>query len=306
MKHIWMLGLIFVVACGGTSLPQPAEATLNGITKLDRDNGVAELSVSALDDAGELLEGGELDNVSAEVNEEGFSVIGGVCGTGEIESKGPLTTILTLDGSGSMDDNDPTEQRTVAAQNFVMRMSQADEAAVASFSDRIQISLHQSLTSDKSLLEAAVNNATRSFGGTNLWGAALESIEYLASEPGTNKVAIVLTDGDDTESRASPADVVSRANATNIRVFMIGLGNENTINVADMTDVASNTNGFYHNVSDDTGLDSLFNAALNASKASGCIDLTFQPVPTSGQSLTGELSFDINNKAFSSAYQVTF
>jgi len=298
--------VVFLAACGGATAPQPASATLNGVSKLDREAGKAELSVSALNETGDLLEQGSLSAVSATVNEADINVSAGVCGTGQIESRGDLRAVLSLDGSGSMSVNDPEKNRASASKQFVARMSSSDLAAVSSFSGGSEIPMWQTLTADKALLDEAIDKATSARGGTNLWGAAVASINYLAEESGTNKVAVILTDGRDTSSRSNPEEVIALANEKGISVFMIGLGDERRINVTAMTDVASATNGFYRNVADSSGLDSLFDTALNASKAAGCIDITFDPVPVSGQTVTGELEFSINGKAFASEYSVNF
>ena len=292
-----------LAACGGP--PPPADATVNGVTSIDRTTGEVEFSVSALNQEGELLGDGNLSNVTATVEQPGFAVEGDVCGTGTIEDKGPLTTILTLDASGSMSSNDGNRRRNGAAKLFVQRMSGEDRAAVSWFSSG-SISLEQELTSDKALLGAAVDRATRAGGFTNFWGSSMESVNFLGEATGANKVAVMFTDGLDTSGRATPQEVINNAQAKGVRVFMIGLGDDTRINSAEMKDVATGTQGFYRNSSDAEGLEQLFNLTFNAAKASGCIDITFTPVPTPGTTVSGGLTFEVNNGSFTGDYSVTF
>src|SRR5690625_7551343 len=76
---------------------------------------------------------------------------------------------MSLDGSGSMSWNDPDEDRNAAAKQFVSRLGPTAQLAVASFPSSTfgeDYTLHQDFTSDKALLEAAIDEATFASGGT--------------------------------------------------------------------------------------------------------------------------------------------
>lgn len=298
---------LIVVGCSrNNSLPPPATATVNGVTKVDKTTGRAEFSISALNEEGTLLTSGKISGASATVEQAGFSAQSQVCQDGEITSLGPLTTLLTLDASGSMATNDRDRLRAKAAKEFVVRMSGEDRAAVASFTGTPGVRVWEVLTSDKTLLDLAIDRATSASGATNLWGASTASIDLLNKSTG-NKTAIIFTDGEDTESLATPDEVINNALLNNTRVFMIGLARaQGDIDESEMIRVASSTNGFYRDVRDATGLEQLFNLTFNAAKASGCIGIGFTPVPVAGSSLSGELRFKVNGKAFTGAYSVTF
>src|SRR5690625_6026019 len=78
---------------------------------------------------------------------------------------------MSLDGSGSMSWNDPDEDRNAAAKQFVSRLGPTAQLAVASFPSSTfgeDYTLHQDFTSDKALLEAAIDEATFASGGTPL------------------------------------------------------------------------------------------------------------------------------------------
>lgn len=297
--------LVLMVSCSG-GLPPPAEAVVNGVTKVDRESGRAELSVSALDNEGNLLTSGTVSGVRAEVDQDGFSVAAGACNSGRIEDLGPLTAMLTLDASYSMSWNDPSQLRATGAKRFVDRMGSGDVAAISSFEDNRFPVYTNGFVSDKDELYTAIDSATYIGSGTPLWDAAVGVINYMSQAEGSNKVAIIFTDGEDTGSRNRSQGVIDLANQEDIKIFMIGLIGSGSIDTREMLNVATQTSGFYADADDADGLESLFNRTFNASKASGCIDLIFQPVPTSGITLTGGLNFRVNNREFSGSYEVTF
>lgn len=291
--------MVVLTACPKQAVV-PDKAVVNGVLKVDKAKGSVDLSISAF--TGEnLLESGSIGQVSATVTNPKYQAKGSTCSNNNISSRGSLTAVLTLDGSGSMSGSDPNRKRNEAAKALVQRMSSQDKAAVSWFSSGF--TPVQGLTSDKSLLNSAIDKATKASGGTRLWLAGVKSIEQIQSVSGNNKVIVLFTDGRDSSNRAP---LITAAKAANVRVFMIGLGNSSAINVAAMQDVANQTGGFYKNVDDAQNLIDLFDSAFNAAKAAGCVNVLFNPVPTTGTTLTGEVSFSVNNAPFKGSYEVTF
>lgn len=321
MKHarITMLATILLLLIAACSSPapqvRPDKAVINGVSSLDREAGRANFSVSAFK-GDTLLTEGALSDVSATVTEATtkgnvarattFTPTAATCQNGTITSAGDISAILTLDGSTSMTWNDRSKLRNTAAKEFVSRMAGNDQAAVAWFSST-DLQMVQTITSDATLLNTGIDNATKNSGSTNLWGASIDSINYLTSlSNASNKVAVVFTDGADTRNQSTPAEIIAQAKAQNVRMFMIGLGSVGSINVDDMTNIASSTNGFYRNANNAQGLTELFNLAFNAAKAAGCVSVTFAPVPPAGTTITGTLSFKVNGAPFTGDYEVIF
>ncbi len=294
-------------------------ATFNGVTALDATAGTASLSVSALDGQGNVVSTGTLSDPAAtvtSVSDSGgpvatsYSANATICGqiTG---SSGDITGILTLDATGSMSSSDPTMLRADAAKGFVARMASTDRAAVASFdtsvtptSGYLAIYLHQPLTSDKTQLDTAIDAATYNGGTTNLWDAGVDSANYLAAVTGSNKMALLLTDGADNASSSTPANVVTAAQAAGVKVYTVGLGSY--VDSQDLIDIASQTGGTYTQVQDATDLSALFNSIFNATQAAGCIQVQFSPVPASGHILHGQLTFKLDGQLLTANYTVVF
>jgi VWFA-related protein len=84
-----------------------------------------------------------------------------------------------------------------------------------------EISLHQDFTDKLDLLDKAVDNVTKVGSQTALYDAIWQFIdEKLRNAPG-RRVVVVITDGDDTFSRADLEDVIDIAQRTETTIFAI-------------------------------------------------------------------------------------
>ncbi len=312
-----------IVACGSspaTPAGSPTSATVNGYTFADKTAGKVNLSVSALDANKTVLPSGTI----TEATVSGLTVaVTSQTGTasicGQIQGgSGNLKAALVLDSTGSMFLTDPpsttgdftTTQRNQAAKSFVARMGSTDAAAVASFdsntsptSPYLAIKLQQDFTSNKTSLNTGVNSATFEGGTTPLWDAVFDAADLTGKQSGSNKIALVMTDGGDNSSTKTATDAINEAKAKGVRVYMIGLGT--AIDPTNMQLVAAQTGGLYA-ASDASQLTGLFNGVFNATQGAGCVQLVFSPVPSAGQKVTGTVSFKVNGVALSSAFEVQF
>lgn len=298
-----LLGVL-VTACG-RSTPPPTAASVNGVTGIDRSRGSAEFSVSGLNARGGLVTSGNVGFGSAMVNQAGFSVGGSVCGGGAITNSGPITGALTLDASGSMSSTDPSRRRAVAAKAFVQRMEAGDVATVTAFEGNRHYRFAD-FTSDKAELFDAIDNATYAGGNTPLWDSSYGIVSDLANRGGSNLMALVFTDGLDTGGKYRPNDVIAHARTEGVRLYMVGLGSPGSVETTNMINISTQTGGLYSSTTDSAALEMNFTNIFSASKASGCIGLTFDPPPASKQTMTGNVTFTINGRPFSGDYEVTF
>jgi Ca-activated chloride channel homolog len=320
MKQLYqLLGtaiLITLVACGGGK-PTPNKASFNGVSQLDVATGKANLSISILKDE-TILTTGKLSNPTVTVNpvstnlqaQQNYTASAATCG--DIVSKGEnVTAALTLDATGSMSQNDPEKLRAEAAKDFVKRMTGQDRAAIASFDTSTDptppytdLTVWQEFSSDKALLESGIDKATLVAGGTNVWDAGIDSVTLLSGASGENKLLILLTDGEDNSSSKTSKDVITVANQNKINVYTIGLGT--SINDDELLKISSSTGGTFNQVNEAPDLIGLYDSIFNASRASGCISVTFQPVPTPGAVLSGTLTFAADSTNLSTPYTVRF
>ncbi len=137
----------------------------------------------------------------------------------------PLTIVLALDSSGSMDDALGTAQE--AAASFVRRLASGDRAAGVDFDTRVRVV--QPFTRDAVALEAAVRSSIAD-GSTALYDAVHLSLTELAalSYPGTETprrhAIVVLSDGQDTSSRQQLDAILALADQSNTAIYTVGLG----------------------------------------------------------------------------------
>lgn len=315
-RMISMLALSGLLLAACSSQPAdpdgapPAAARVNAVRQVDADTGTATLNVSALDDSGSAIQG-NISDVSASITSstlgtlQNLSVTASVCQ--QIVVHGAIHGVLSLDGSGSMDWNDPDEHRNDAAKTFVDRLTAGAQLAVASFPGGPapgQYTLHQDFTDNKALLYAAVDEATFKSGGTPLWTSSTHLITEHLDSADDNKVLVVMTDGEDFTA-SGPDNLINAADANGVRVYFVGLGD--AVSEAEMIRVADATNGLYGHAEDSTELSELFNGMLQAATASGEICLTFSPNPVpAGTVVEGVVTLTIGGRDFDASFQVDF
>jgi VWFA-related protein len=188
------------------------------ITQIDR-SGFPEIRVyiSATDGAGEpvavspnelrLFENGEPVEPKA------------IVGAGEV---GPLTTMLVVDISGSMEVNGKLDAAKDAALAYVDQMEAGDRAGLIAFD--VESTVVQALTDDgQALREAIVSLETG--GDTAMFDALMEGIRQLRPITG-RKAIIVLTDGMDNSSTATLVGTLDQIQGGELSISAVGLGDE--------------------------------------------------------------------------------
>jgi Ca-activated chloride channel family protein len=138
-----------------------------------------------------------------------------------LSSAAPLDLMLLLDTSSSMAPNLRLVQG--AALSLIHALKRHDRAAVVLFSDKVQIK--EPLTSDIGRLESAVRSSSAR-GTTALYEALYIAQHELgnATQPGgepRRQAIVVLTDGEDTRSALSFADILEEARRKPVTIFTI-------------------------------------------------------------------------------------
>jgi Ca-activated chloride channel family protein len=132
----------------------------------------------------------------------------------------PITAVVMLDTSFSMTTN--LKFLKDAAEQFVIRLLPDDKAKVGAFNDKIEFGGH--FTNDRDDLVADLRGLDYG-NSTRLFDAAALSLDELAGVQG-RRVLVLLTDGEDTDSRASFKSVMERARNEDVMVYSIGLSSE--------------------------------------------------------------------------------
>ncbi|SVA23180.1 uncharacterized protein METZ01_LOCUS76034 [marine metagenome] len=131
----------------------------------------------------------------------------------------PITVVVMLDTSASMTPS--LDLLMAGAEQFIIRMLPDDRGKVGAFNDKIQILPDIEFTGDRDLLIRELDRLQ--FGNpTRLYDAIGASIDSLEGVEG-RKVALVFTDGEDTQHQIGWRDVLEKARAAEVMIYTIGL-----------------------------------------------------------------------------------
>jgi VWFA-related protein len=130
----------------------------------------------------------------------------------------PLELVVALDVSSSMQDALPGVKRH--ATNFLAQLQPADQVTVLGFNDSIFTPARRS--TDQAARAKAIARLAP-WGGTALYDVIVRALDLLGRQSG-RRALLVFSDGEDQSSHASMASVVTRAEASDATIYMIGQG----------------------------------------------------------------------------------
>jgi Ca-activated chloride channel family protein len=173
----------------------------------------------------------------------------------------PLTTLLVVDISGSMNYGDKLNAAKTAASAYVDQMRPGDEAGLLSFNTRI--TYVQPVTADHDKIMLAIQGLIAT-NDTAMYDALYQGIDILKDVTG-RKAIIVLTDGMDNRSKHTADDVITRIDPSGLSISTIGLGDPSQktgsyagINEPALQSLAQRAGGSYGYVNDPASLQSLY------------------------------------------------
>ena len=164
----------------------------------------------------------------------------------------PISVVLTVDKSGSMNEEGKMAAAVSAATKFIDLMHSDDKALIVGFSDDVNI--YGSSSSSKPYLRSLVKSLAPG-GRTALYDAVAVSTDEVVKESG-RKAVIALTDGIENQSKTRYEKMIEKIKTAGIPVYMIGLGN--TINANVMRQIAWDTGGRYYHVPNSADLVNLY------------------------------------------------
>jgi VWFA-related protein len=137
----------------------------------------------------------------------------------------PVTAGLVVDHSSSM----AARQLEVieGAQAFVQASNPQDREFVVNFGETVSFGLptNVAFTNDANVLRNALSTPYAT-GRTALYDAVLTAIQHLQGDDRDKKVLILISDGGDSASRNTLADVLRIAQTTGVVIYTIGLLDE--------------------------------------------------------------------------------
>ena len=140
-----------------------------------------------------------------------------VSGAGE---QGPVTTVLVIDKSGSMNHANKMKAAREAAIAFVQLMRPGDVTGVIAFNT--QVTTVQPLTGDKEALIAAIKGI-QAVDDTAMYDA-LHAASAMLEPVSGRKAIIIVTDGMNTAGQRTREETLTLVGEQGISIYTIGLG----------------------------------------------------------------------------------
>lgn len=167
----------------------------------------------------------------------------------------PVTTMLVIDISGSMDKGDKIGAARDAAKAYINGMREGDQAGLITFDTHVY--RVQEVTSDKAALTAAIDGL-KTGSDTAMYDGILEGTKALEGLSG-RKAILVLSDGLDNQSSAVEEDIVTAVGPSGLTISAIGFGEPGVvgqagIDEAGLKSLTSRTGGQYAYTSDAASL----------------------------------------------------
>ena len=138
-------------------------------------------------------------------------------GTSEV---GPLTTILLIDNSGSMNYAGKLDSAKEVAKEYVGQMRSGDQIGIITFNTEV-VTVHE-ITTEKDALIASIDTISAS-SNTALYDALVYTVQSINPLPG-RKAIIVMTDGMDVESSATPDEALASIGFGGLSISTVGFG----------------------------------------------------------------------------------
>ncbi|HET6846319.1 MAG TPA: VWA domain-containing protein, partial [Anaerolineales bacterium] len=257
-RLISSIGLVMALGATGAG---PALAQTGGtqvrITQVDNSRfPQVTVYVSVTDAAGQPV---GVDPASIQISENGQAMQPTNLSGGGQGGVGPLTTILVMDISGSMDKDGKIDGAKSAAKAYVDQMRPGDQAGLMTYNTKYQYV--QQLTQDHDALKGAID-AIQTGGDTAMYDALFAAEEILRDVQG-RKAIIAVTDGLDNSSSHHADDIVSGIGPSGLSISTIGLGDPSTkeqrgLDEAGLQGLAQKAGGGYSFAGDATALSALF------------------------------------------------
>ena len=215
--------------------------------------------VSVTNSAGEPV---GVDPAAIQISENGEAMQivdargGGQGGQGVAE---PLTTMLVIDISGSMDKKNKLTAAKDAAKAYVNQMRASDQAGLMTFDTKTYYV--QPVTTDTAALTSAIDGL-KTGSDTAMFDALVEAEKALSSVPG-RKTIIVLADGLDNHSQNTVDSVIEQIGPSGLTISTVGFGDASTASQSGLDEgalksLAERSGGLYSFAADSQSLSALY------------------------------------------------
>ena len=213
--------------------------------------------VSVVDEHGQPV---GIDPATIQIQESGKTMqLTDVRGGNGSAKSNPVTTMLVIDISGSMDKNGKLVAAKDAAKAYVAQMRPGDQAGLMAYDTKTYYV--QPVTSDTAALNTAIDGLVTG-GDTAMYNALVEAEKNLETITGRKSI-IVMTDGLDNKSKSTVDDVIAGVSQGGLTISTIGFGDASTrgqvgLDEAKLKLLAAKTGGLYSFAGDAQTLSAVF------------------------------------------------
>ena len=218
------------------------------------------------------------------------------------ESSVPVGVVLVIDTSGSME-GAAIDAAKAAAKSFVSQKRPEDSIAIVTFADTAIV--QTGFTTNANDLNARIDAVTAD-GETAFNDGVILGLSLFDSSSVDNLLPnmIVLTDGEDTVSVATPDDAIGAVEASDVRVFGVALESSD-FNPDAVGAVAGAGNGLFLSTPDPAQLSGLYNQ-ISREISNTLVARFISPIATPGEAafavsypggLTSTVSFPVSGYA---------
>ncbi len=159
----------------------------------------------------------------------------------------PITVVLVVDHSRSMQTQDRIGGLKRAVTSFLEELPEGSRVALISFGSDVELSCP--FTEDFARVRQAVQKLQPN-GATRFYDAVAEALEIIDKEPGRRAI-LALTDGEDTFSQTASLDsVIAAARTAALPIHTLGLGTEDSPAAENLRRMAVDTRGQHYSAQD--------------------------------------------------------
>lgn len=274
-----------------TAFPQGSDTTVR-ITQVDNSKfPQVTVYVSVVNAKGEPV---VVDPKNLEIRENDRPISAkDIQGVGQV---GPLTTLLVMDVSGSMDKGGKIDSAKAVAKEYIQQMREGDQAGIILFNTQVRTS--QVVKGNKAELLAAIDMISAG-GDTAMYDALVSAIGQLNGVTG-RKAILVYTDGLDNRSKSTAETVTSAIGSGGLTISTVGfgdasqgLGSQESLDAATLKNIAEKSGGRYGYAENQQELSDLY-ASFGKSMRSE-YELTYQSPSSMRNGINRTLSVTLKN-----------
>lgn len=200
------------------------------VKSVEGNETTLEVSLFVVDHFGGFISGLKAENFEIQARNSGVEFTFSLLGEIAAKARGPFSSTLLFDQSGSINTTDSKNARIDAGVSFASILDNGDEAAIAAFASggfyTNPYELLQDFTTSSDQLVPVIEGLQgKADGGTPLYQSIYDLVTYTNDNgDNDNRAIIAFTDGDDTDQGVTIPQLVSYAQNKGVRVYTVGLG----------------------------------------------------------------------------------